>query len=127
MVHWHDAVPGPKAKQAADCNSDDPETGFVTTSCLKMFDSAVQWAADSEMWVILTSRAAQAAGDGGDGHTVFTNATLATQMVSMWSFLANRYKHVDRFAGFEVMSEPRTPNTGGVVSRFQQRACEAVW
>ena len=36
----------------------------------------------------------------------------------MWSFLANRYKHVDRFAGFEVMSEPRTPNTGGVVSRF---------
>ena len=90
-----------------------------------MFDEAVEWASSQGLWVTLTSRAADAAGDGGPNNTVFNNATLANQMVEMWRFLAVRYAEHDRIAGYEVMSEPRTDGVG-IVHAFEQRACDAV-
>jgi aryl-phospho-beta-D-glucosidase BglC (GH1 family) len=78
-------------------------------------------------WVVLTARAAEAAGDGGDGHTVFTNDELRKQMIAMWAFLANRYKNKGGVAGYEVMSEPRTENDNGVVHKFHVDACNAMW
>ena len=122
MVHWRDSNYGTKP---GDCYADRPLAGFLTPSCLSMFDSAVGWAADNGLWVTLTSRAADAAGDGGPGHTVFTNATLADQMVAMWRFLAMRYADQDRIAGYEVMSEPRTAGAA-TVAPFEQQACDAV-
>ena len=38
-----------------------------------------------------TARASLAAGDGGPGRTIFNNATLRKQMVSMWGFLIHDY------------------------------------
>lgn len=119
MVHWRDS------NIKADCYSPEPMTGYLTDTCLAMFDEVVAWASGTGLWVTLTSRAAEAAGDGGQGHTVFTNATLADQMVAMWRFLAGRYATADRIAGYEVMSEPRVDGAE-IVHPFEQRACDAV-
>lgn len=119
MVHWRDS------KTNGDCYSREPLTGYLTDTCLSMFDNVVEWATGAGLWITLTSRAAEAAGDGGPGRTVFNNVTLADQMVAMWRFLAKRYANTDFIAGYEVMSEPRTEGVD-IVHPFQQRACDAV-
>ena len=78
------------------------------------------------MWVTISARASLAAGDGGNGATVWTNATLRQQMISMWGFLANRYAGRDNIAGFEVMSEPRVDDAKAIHA-FHLSACAAVW
>jgi len=78
------------------------------------------------MWVTLTLRAALAAGDGGQGHTVFTNSTLRSQMIAMWAFVAQRYANMSNIAGYEVMSEPRVSDASAIHS-FHKDACGAVW
>jgi hypothetical protein len=120
MNHWHDSGGG-------DCYSDDSSKGFLTESCLSMFDAVVDGFTSNDIFVIITARAAKAAGDGGDGHTVFTNDAMRNQMISMWKFLARRYNGHSNIAGFEVMSEPRTDNIDGCVHKFHQDACAAVW
>lgn len=121
MNHWHDT------SSQGDCSSDDSATGFVTESCLEMFDAVIEGFTNMGIWVIVTARAAEAAGDGGTGHTVFTNPDMRSKMISMWRFLAERYKDHANIAGFEVMSEPRTDNVDGVVHKFHEDACAAVW
>jgi hypothetical protein len=121
MVHWHDQ---PTLKHG-DCASDDAATGFLTNACLDQFDRIVAWASEN-MWVTITLRGSLAAGDGGDGATVWTNATLRQQMVSMWGFLARRYASRDHIAGYEVMSEPRVDDAAAIHG-FHVDACAAVW
>ena len=86
MVHWRDSNYGTKP---GDCYADQPLTGFLTPSCLEMFDSAVGWAADNGLWVTLTSRAADAAGDGGPGHTVLNTkiCSLSHTVPVQWAVL----------------------------------------
>jgi hypothetical protein len=121
MVHWHDEP----TRQHGDCASDDHTLGFLNQPCLDQFDRVINWAAKS-MWVTITARASLAAGDGGKGRTVWNNATLRKQMVSMWGFLARRYAGHDNIAGFEVMSEPRTGDEPAIHA-FHLSACDAVW
>eukprot|EP00937_MAST-01D_sp_MAST-1D-sp2_P006076 g6076.t1 len=121
MVHWHDAP----TQAAGDCASDDASLGFLTPACLAQFDDVVSWATQ-RMWVTVSARASLAAGDGGAGATVWSNSTLRQQMVSMWAFLARRYRSWDRVAGFEVMSEPRVDNATAIHA-FHEDACGAVW
>lgn len=128
MDHWHDRPKAEVGPGSGDCSSEDSSIGYMTRPCLQMFDEAIAWATgEAKMWVIITARASQAAGDAGKGHTVFTNNTLRLQMIAMWSFLAKRYKGVDGIGGFEVMSEPRTLNDHDVVHKFHVDACHAVW
>jgi hypothetical protein len=121
MVHWHDEP----TEHNGDCASDDATRGFLTQDCLDEFDSIILWAA-KHMWLVISARASLAAGDGGAGHTVWSNTTLHEQMVSMWSFLATRYARHDNIAGFEVMSEPRVDNASAIHA-FHLSACGAVW
>ena len=86
MVHWHDEP----TRHHGDCASDDPALGFLNQPCLDQFDRIIKWAA-KHMWVTITARASLAAGDGGPGRTIFNNATLRKQMVSMWGFLIHDY------------------------------------
>ena len=122
MVHWHDA---PTTQTGGDCSSSDASLGFLTAACLAQFDRIVSWAT-KRMWVTITARASLAAGDGGEGGTVWSNATLRQQMVGMWGFLARRYSGWDRVAGFEVMSEPRVDDAAAIHA-FHLDACGAVW
>ena len=44
-----------------------------------------------------------------------------------WRFLAARYRHLDRVAGYEIMSEPRTKMVAQRdVLAFMREGCEAV-
>ena len=121
MVHWHDEP----TRQHGDCASDDHTLGFLNQPCLDQFDRVINWAAEG-MWVTISARASLAAGDGGHGRTIFNNATLRKQMVSMWGFLARRYAGRDNIAGFEVMSEPRVDDASAIHA-FHLSACDAVW
>ena len=45
----------------------------------------------------------------------------------MWRFIAERYKHTPRIAGYEIMSEPRNKNIGqSAVTQFMREGCEAI-
>ena len=121
MVHWHDEP----TRHHGDCASDDPALGFLNQPCLDQFDRIIKWAA-KRMWVTITARASLAAGDGAPGRTIFNNATLRKQMVSMWGFLARRYAGHDHIAGYEVMSEPRVGDASAVHA-FHLTACHHVW
>eukprot|EP00966_Prymnesium_polylepis_P039314 911932-Prymnesium_polylepis.1 len=100
MVHWMDD--GTTAS-GHDCyESGSPGKGFLTDACLEQFDAVLHWATqEAGMWATVTMRAALAAGDGGDGHTVFSNATLRSHMIEMWRYLAKRYYSVGGVAGYE--------------------------
>lgn len=123
MVHWDD---GGTVPSGHDCRSADASSGHLTAACLWQFDDVLGWATQS-MWSTVTLRGSLAAGDGGEGATVFTNTTLRAQLISMWGFLAARYAHIDRVAGYEVMSEPRTDHPAAEVHQFHADACAAVW
>ena len=122
--HWFDDV---TTAVGSDCY-DEMADGFLRPACLTMFDDVIRWATtELGSWVIITARSALAAGDAEAGRTIFDNATLRTQWCSMWTTLARRYASVDRIAGFEVMSEPRTFAAAQIVHEAQQLACNAVW
>jgi len=124
MVHWDDSGAG---EPQSDCRSSDASMGYISPVCLRQWDAVVKWAAEeSAMWVTITLRAALAAGDGGQGKTVFTNATMRAQMIEMWSFIARRYANVSNIAGYEVMSEPRVDDQAAIHA-FHKDACSAVW
>ena len=123
MVHWLDE---PAQKAGHDCYA--PHPPYLTNECITQFDAVLQWATqEAGLWATVTLRGSLAAGDGGQGRTVFTNATLRAELIDMWGFLANRYRSLDGVAGFEVMSEPRWDGSDAVVHLFQKDACAAVW
>ena len=126
MVHWMDDG---TTESGHDCyRSDGAATGYLTAACLAQFDAVLNWVTqEADMWATVTMRSALAAGDGGDGHTVFTNATLRAEMIEMWRYLAKRYYGLGGVAGYEVMSEPRWDGSDEEVHRFHVDACAAVW
>ena len=122
--HWDDDV---TTQSGHDCY-DEASVDFILPACLAMFDEVVDWATQElRSWVILTARSALGAGDGGPGRTIFDNVTRRAHWLTMWGALAKRYANVDRVAGFEVMSEPRTYAPAALVHTCQQAACSAVW
>lgn len=117
MVHWQDAPA--LVNRGSDCYT--PSAPFVTPECLKLFDDTIAWTTGAGIWTVITGRA-----KGGPNGHVFNNATLATQMIAMWSFLAARYANVSNILGYEVIAEPRTLNASQV-HEFHVAACNAVW
>lgn len=120
--HWDDDS---TSKAGTDCY-DPSAVDYLRPACLIMFDEVINWAT-SELgsWAIITARSALAAGDGVT--TIFGNATLRMHWVTMWAALARRYATVDRIAGFEIMSEPRSDASAEVIHAAQQQACSAIW
>lgn len=125
MNHWHDTTTTP-SPSSTDCSTSAHP--YIKSECLTQFDAVLNWTTgDLNAWSIITARSADAAGDGGVGHTIFTNDTLKEQWLAMWSFLAARYKGTNNIAGYEVMSEPRTAAPASTVHAIQVEACNAVW
>ena len=125
MNHWHDTTTLPSVS-SADCSTSAHP--YINDACLTQFDAVLNWTTgDLNAWSIITARSADAAGDGGAGHTIFTNTTLKEQWLAMWSFLAARYAGTNNIAGYEVMSEPRTTASASIVHAIQVEACNAVW
>ena len=125
MNHWHDTTTLPSVS-SADCSTSAHP--YIKDECLTQFDAVLNWTTgDLNAWSIITARSADAAGDGGAGHTIFTNTTLKEQWLAMWSFLAARYAGTNNIAGYEVMSEPRTTASASIVHAIQVEACNAVW
>lgn len=112
-----------------DCHTEDASQGYLKPSCLRDLDDAVNTATAAGLWVIVAGRAEYAAGQApstppGD---VFNNATLRSQYLAMWSFLAEHYKSFDRIAAYEIMSEPRVKTVAdSVVASFMADGCAAV-
>ena len=82
-------------------------------------------ATEAGLWVILAARAKYAA--GWSGPDVWHSHEMRRQMLAMWAYVADRYKGVDRIAGYEIMSEPRTKTVSQArVRDFMRDGCEAV-
>ena len=89
--------------------------------------SATTIAARARAAVILAARAKYAAGWGLGQPDVWSSPVLRRQMIAMWRFVAERYKHVERIAGYEIMSEPRNKGVSqAVVHDFMAEGCAAV-
>lgn len=136
MVHWHDRPTElwGNRNRSNDCSETETPGQTVSHRCLEMFDSVLNWTAAHGLWAIVTARASIAAGEAVAGHeygTVFTNMTLQRSFIDMWRTLAERFRTVDRIAGYEPLSEPRVePDASGVaddaVRNFYMRACIAI-
>ena len=100
---WKDSI---KASDGLECFVNDASKGYLEDECVRYIDAMVKQATDAGLWVILAARAKYAA--GWSGPDVWHSATMRRQMLAMWSFVARRYKDIDRIAGYEIMSEPRT-------------------
>jgi|EP01047_Picozoa_sp_COSAG01_P029582 hypothetical protein len=82
MNHWQDS------EGEGDCATDVPPY-YTTQQCLEQFDRVLAWSTgELGAWSVITARSALAAGDGGPGRTIFTNATLKDQWLAMWGGLA---------------------------------------
>ena len=124
MNHWHDS--GSKSDCAYGATA---ATSFLRQECLEQFDRILSWANATlpGAWSVVTARSALAAGDGGSGATIFTNDTLKSEWLAMWTSVAARYAGRDNVAGYEIMSEPRTDASAEHVHALQLEACAAVW
>lgn len=121
MDHFHDKGADGVGN---DCHSEDASTGYVTVECLAMFDEVLNWTtSEAKVWAIFTGRGSHT---DSDYPGIWANATLRTQMISMWSFIAKRYANHDNILGYEVMSEPRNGDNVAVHA-LHQEACAAVW
>ena len=119
---WKDSI---KASDGLECFVNDASKGYLEDECVRYIDAMVKQATDAGLWVILAARAKYAA--GWSGPDVWHSATMRRQMLAMWSFVARRYKDIDRIAGYEIMSEPRTKTVAQARERdFMREGCEAV-
>ena len=119
---WHDSV---KASDGLECSTADASKGHLDPICLQYIDALIQQCVDAGLWVIIAARAKYAA--GWSGPDVWSDHTLRRQMIVMWRFIAERYKHTPRIAGYEIMSEPRNKNIGqSAVTQFMREGCEAI-
>ena len=92
---------------------------------MRYIDALVTQASEAGLWVILAARAKYAA--GWSGPDVWHSHEMRRQMLAMWAFVADRYKGVERIAGYEIMSEPRTKTVAQAKVRdFMREGCEAV-
>ena len=109
-----------------DCRTGDQEQGYLAERCVRDLDDAIKAAQMNNIWVIITCRAADAAGDGYP-QDVFHDSDLRDQYELMWRWVAERYRTWEWIAGYEIMSEPRTKNTPQQeVTAFYSQLCNAV-
>ena len=125
---WHDSV---MSNDGLECASDDPALGYIDATCLAYVDALIKQATDAGLWVILAARAKYAAGWGLGQPDVWSHEPagheVRRRMLAMWQFIAKRYKGVERIAGYEIMSEPRTKTVSqSNVRDFMRQGCEAV-
>ena len=66
-----------------DCRTDDASKGFLSEECVQQMDAAINACQKHKTWVIITCRAAEAAGDGYP-NDVFHDEDLAAQYETMW-------------------------------------------
>ena len=66
-----------------DCRTGDASQGYLTEICVKHLDNAIKAAQRHNVWVIITCRAAEAAGDGYP-NDVFHDAELRAEYEVMW-------------------------------------------
>ena len=71
-----------------DCRTDDASKGFLSDKCVRHLDNAIKACQRHKVWVVITCRAAEAAGDGYP-EDVFHDQQLADQYETMWR-LENR-------------------------------------
>jgi len=109
-----------------DCRTDDASNGFLSDKCVRHLDNAIKACQRHNVWVVITCRAAEAAGDGYP-EDVFHDPDLVVQFETMWRWVAARYSSWEWIAGYEIMSEPRTKITPQhEVTAFYERLCSAV-
>ena len=65
------------------CRTDDASHGFLSEECVQQMDAAITACQKHKTWVIITCRAAEAAGDGYP-NDVFHDEDLAAQYETMW-------------------------------------------
>ena len=66
-----------------DCRTNDASNGFLSDKCVRHLDNAIKACQRHNVWVIITCRAAQAAGDGYP-EDVFHDEDLVAQYETMW-------------------------------------------
>ena len=121
---WKDSI---KASDGLECSTEDASQGYLDPTCLAYIDALITQATDAGLWVIIAARAKYAAGWGLGQPDVWSSPELRRKMLAMWTFIAERYKHTERIAGFEIMSEPRTKTVAQPrVTQFMREGCEAV-
>ncbi|MBA3789368.1 cellulase family glycosylhydrolase, partial [Patescibacteria group bacterium] len=80
----------------------DPNApGTIPPANLAIIDKEVMWASSAHLWIDLVVR-------GGDCD-FWTNPNVQTQYVTMWKFLAARYKDTPYMGSYELLSEPNPP------------------
>ena len=124
-VLWKDSI---KESDGLECSTSDVNSGYLRTDCLRAMDTMMEQATEAGLWVILAARAKYAAGyTWPEQPDVWHDTELRTKMLKMWTFLAARYRHLDRVAGYEIMSEPRTKVVSQeYVMEFLQEGCDAI-
>lgn len=124
-VLWKDSI---KESDGLECSDSDAASGYLKPSCLERMDEFMQSATQAGLWVILAARAKYAAGyTWPDQPDVWHDQKLRVTMLEMWRFVAARYRHLDRVAGYEIMSEPRTKTVSQrEVMAFMGEGCEAI-
>ena len=73
-----------------DCRTDDASNGFLSDECVRHLDNAIKACQRHNVWVIITCRAAEAAGDGYP-EDVFHDSDLVAQYETMWRWGKARY------------------------------------
>eukprot|EP01047_Picozoa_sp_COSAG01_P013920 COSAG01_NODE_666_length_14393_cov_8.519029_5_plen_566_part_00 len=127
-VLW-DNSNGPDGQLAkADCLMN--VAPYFKDTCFHKMDSAIRQATDAGLWVVITCRAAFAAGQDFDSHpmaNVFHNQTLQAMMFTMWRHVAAHYASWERIAAYEIMAEPRDKGVSAAAVRdFYGGGCRAV-
>ena len=66
-----------------ECRTDDASNGYLSDKCVQQLDNAIKACQRHKVWVIITCRAAEAAGDGYP-EDVFHDSDLVAQYETMW-------------------------------------------
>ena len=123
---WHDSN---GENDGLECSTGNEASGYLNHNCWTYIRAAIQQMTDAGLWVIVTARAKYAAGyTWPDDPDVFHDDELKRRFYSMWRWVARQLKDVDRIAGYEIMSEPRTRSVGQrAVMAMMAGGCDAVY
>lgn len=89
--------------------------GYMLSQWIEYMDDAVKWVTGSGLYLVISLRVGygfkSTSGTMKPANvlcnlTIPANATMLAQYKVLWSFIANRYKSVDRMGFYELASEP---------------------
>eukprot|EP01084_Bolivina_argentea_P205130 350479_1 len=130
MVHWDDGKRNDPIHNQPypDCKTNNQSNGYLSDYCLNAFDERIKWMQQNNIWSVVTLRGQNAAGGNYPAESdIFHNSTLKAEFISMWQFLAKRYKDTDQIAAFEIMSEPRSTIIPlSQIASMYQETCTAI-